>query len=241
MENSFRLTTVRYLTAIVRYLILVCLLSQTAAAQTSPTLVRVEEDWMLLVDEPDSLQSSPQILNVISPNQNLDGIFGMVQLNHRSDPNFNAGGQQVQTWVGPSLMGYASGTKTAVLSRTADRITYTVSMEQVSTGIRFQLKTGRSRTWGRFAWTPVSVTVPTTNKDLSAYTPEFSAANTTVVLGAHRITAFYIDTTRKVYSDGSTVTDTTDRYTHRYQLSVEDVSIEDYQANPEDYEVDITE
>jgi hypothetical protein len=241
MENSIQLTTVRCLSAIARCAMLICLLSQTASAQSSPTLVRVEEDWILLVDEPDSALASPQILNVISPKQNLDGIFGMVQLNHRSDPNFYAGGQQVQTWVGPSLMGYASGTKTAVLNRTADRITYTVSMEQVSTGIRFQLKNGRSRTWGRFAWTPVSVTVPTTEKDLSAYTPEFSTTNTTVVLGAHRITSFYIDTTRKVHSDGSIVTDTTDRFTHRYQLSIEDVAIEEYQANPEDYEVDIAE
>jgi len=241
MENSIQITTVRCLSVIARSLILICLLSQTALAQTSPTLVRVEEDWILLVDEPDSPLASPQILNVISPNQNLDGIFGLVQLNHRSDPSFYAGGQQVQAWIGPSLVGYASGTKTAVLYRTADQITYTVSMERVSTGIRFQLKNGRSRTWGRFAWTPVSVTVPTTDKDLSAYTPEFSAANTTVVLGAHRITSFYINTTRRIYNDGSTVTDTTDRFTHRYQLSVEDVPIAEYQANPEDYEVDIAE
>lgn len=214
---------------------------RVAAQTTTPELVHVEEDWVSLVGEPDSATSSPQILNVISPGQDQDGLFALVQINHRGAPDFVAGGQQLQAWIGPSLVGYGSGTKTAILNRNSDSVRYTISMEKVSNGIRFQLKNGRSRTWGRFATTPISVTVATPQNSLSAYSPDFSTSNTTVNLGAHRIAALYITATRMTYSDGQSVTDTTDRFTHRYQLSIEDVPVDIYEANPDEYEVDITE
>ncbi len=207
----------------------------------SASLIRVEEDWVGLVGEPDTGISSPQILNVISPNANLNGAFGLVQLNHRGSPDFVAGGQQVQGWIGDTQTSYMSGTKTAQLYRISDNIRYTVAMEKVATGIRFETYGGRSRTWGRFNSTPISVTVQTTDNNLDGYSTAFSTSNTTVNLGAHRIATLYITATRLHYSDGNVVTDLTDRFTHSYQLAIEDVPVDTYEANPEDYEVDITE
>ena len=216
-------------------------ISQSFGQAENATLVRVEEDWIALVGEPDSATSSPQILNVISPTSNLDGIFGMIQLNHRSEPSFQEGGQQVQGWVGTTCAGAASGTKTAILYRTSDSIRYTVAMAQVPQGIRFELLNGRSRTWGRFCSTPITLIVPATDNSIASYSADNSVSNTTVALGAHRLSALYITTTRKTYSDGTVITDGTDRFVHRYQLSVDDVPPETYEANPEEYEVDITE
>ncbi len=150
----------------------------------SASLIRVEEDWVGLVGEPDTGISSPQILNVISPNANLNGAFGLVQLNHRGSPDFVAGGQQVQGWIGDTQTSYMSGTKTAQLYRISDNIRYTVAMEKVATGIRFETYGGRSRTWGRFNSTPISVTVQTTDNNLDGYSTAFSTSNTTVNLGA---------------------------------------------------------
>ena len=114
-------------------------------------------------------------------------------------------------------------------------------MEKVSNGIKFQLLNGRSRTWGRFAQTPVSVVVNVEEPSLEEYSPEFSVANTNVNLSAHRVELLYLTATRFRYSDDETVTDNTDRVLHRYQLNVDDVPLAEYELNPDDYNTDITE
>ena len=218
------------------------LLTDSAFGQTpESTLVRVEEDWVALISGPDTSTSSPQIMNFISPLKSTEGIFGLVQVNHRGAPDFSSGGLQVQGWIGTSLVGYLDETHTASLNRSSDNVRYTVAMEKTATGIRFQLLNGRSRTWGRFAKTPVSVTVAVDEPSLQEYSPDFSLANTNVNLGAHRVDLLYMTATRLTYSDGKTLTDTTDRIIHRYQLSVGDVLLTDYEANSDDYNIDITE
>ena len=217
-------------------------LADCAKAQTpGRTLVRVEEDWVALIGEPDMATSSPQIMNFISPIQSTEGIFGLVQVNHRGAPEFHDGGLQVQGWVGSWMSGSLDANKYTKLNRSADNLRYTVAMEKVSNGIKFQLLNGRSRTWGRFAQTPVSVVVTVDEPSLEDYSPEYSVANTNVNLGAHRVELLYLTATRFKYSDDSTVTDNTDRVIHRYQLNVDDVALTEYQLNPDDYNAEITE
>ena len=223
-------------------LTVVLFLADPAAAQsTGRTLVRVEEDWVAMIGEPDPAISSPQIMNFISPIQSMDGIFGLVQVNHRGAPEFQAGGVQVQGWVGSWMSGSLDANRYSKLSRSADSLRYTVAMEKVSNGIKFQLLNGRSRTWGKFAQTPVSVLVLADEPSLEEYSPEFSVANTNVNLGAHRVDLLYLTTTRFMYSDDATVTDNTDRVIHRYHLNVEDIPVSAYEANPDEYNVEITE
>ena len=217
------------------------LCASVTAQSGERTLVRVEEDWVALIAEPDSATASPQILNVISPTQSTSGVFGMVQVNHRGDPEFQGGGLQVQGWVGSSLSRSVQANKTAILSHRADNLRYTVTMEQAVNGIKFGLCNGRSRTWGYFANTAISVTVPSNSANLDGYTPEFSTANSNVNLGKHRVDALYITAIRLTYSDGETVTDDTDRVVHCYQLSVQDVPFSAYESNPDEYNVYITE
>lgn len=204
-------------------------------------LIRVEEDWVALIAEPDPSTSSPQILNVISPSQSTSGVFGLIQVNHRDQPVFNEGGLQVQVHRGASLLGTAQADRTATLSRSSDSLRYTVAMELTENGVRFELLKGASRTWGRFAQTPVTVTVSDETSTLEHYSPEFSTENTCVNLGAHRVELLYLNTTRYTFDNGDVETDTTDRVLHRYQLKVEDVTRAAYEANPDDYTMDITE
>ncbi len=217
-------------------------LADCAKAQTpGRTLVRVEEDWVALIGEPDMATSSPQIMNFISPIQSTEGIFGLVQVNHRGAPEFHDGGLQVQGWVGSWMSGSLNANKFSKLNRNADNLRYTVAMEKVSNGIKFQLLNGRSRSWGKFAQTPVSVVVTVDEPSLEDYSPEFSVANTNVNLGAHRVEMLYLTATRFKYSDDSTVTDNTDRVIHRYQLNVSDIPLTEYEQNPDDYNTEITE
>ncbi len=217
-------------------------LTDSVVAQSTPrTLVRVEEDWVALIGEPDAATSSPQIMNFISPVQSTSGIFGLVQVNHRGAPDFHDGGLQVQGWIGSSMRGSANATKSARLNRKSDALSYTVAMEKTSEGIVFELLNGRSRTWGKFAQSPVSVHVDMESPSLEDYSPEYSVNNTNVNLGAHRVELLYLSATRLKYSDQTTVTDNTDRVIHRYQLHVEDVPLTEYELNIDDYNIDITE
>jgi len=213
----------------------------TIGQSPGSTVVRVEEDWVALIAGPESSTSSPQIMNFISPVQSTEGIFGLVQLNHRGTPEFRSGGLQVQAWMGESLVGYMEDYRDAVLDRSSDNLRYTIAMEKTATSIKFQVLNGRSRTWGLFAQTPLTVTMTVNEPSLEDYSSEFSVANTNVNHGAHRVDLLYLNTSRRKYSDGVIVTDTTDRVIYRYQLSVQDVPIADYEANPEDYNVEITE
>jgi hypothetical protein len=237
----FCIRNTRWMPVTTSLIIFLSTADSTAGQTPGSTIVRVEEDWVALVAGPESLTSSPQILNFISPIQSTEGIFGLVQLNHRGAPDFRSGGLQVQGWLGESMTGYIEDYKDAVLSRSSDNLRYTVAMEKTATGIKFQVLNGRSRTWGRFAQTPLSVTISVNEPSLEDYTPEFSVANTNVNHGAHRVDLLYLTTSRVTYSDGQTVTDTTDRVIHRYQLTVQDVSLAAYESNPEDYNVEITE
>lgn len=217
-------------------------LNQSAIADPSErTLVRVEEDWVALVAEPEAATSSPQILNFISPLQSASGVFGLVQVNHRDHPSFQPGGFEVQGFIGSTPISSSQDTKNTVLHRMSDRVRYTVAMEKLSSGIRFELRNGRSRTWGRFALEPVVAIVPVPNPSLEEYSPEFSVENTNVNVGAHRVDLLYLDRTRRTYSDGETTIDETNRVIHRYQLHVEDISLEEYEQNPDDYNIGITE
>lgn len=204
-------------------------------------LIRIEEDWVALIAEPDPSTSSPQILNVISPSQSTTEVFGLIQVNHRDQPAFSDGGLQVQVRRGSGLLGTAQSNRTATLSRSNDSLKYTVAMELTENGIRFELLNGTSRTWGRFAQTPVTVTVSDETSTLEHYSPEFSTENTCVNLGAHRVELLYLNTTRYTFDNGDVVTDGTDRVLHRYQLKVEDVTRAAYEANPDEYTMDITE
>ena len=118
--------------------LLLTLADPAAAQSTGSTRVRVEEDWVALIGEPDPATSSPQIMNFISPIQSTEGIFGLVQVNHRGAPEFLDGGLQVQGWIGSWMSGSQNAGVLSKLSRNSDNLRYTVAMEKVSNGIRFQ-------------------------------------------------------------------------------------------------------
>ena len=66
----------------------------------APTILRVEEDWVLLIGTPDQNSVSPQVTCVFAPTGNLSSLAGVFELNHQSQPSFAAGGLHIQVWQG---------------------------------------------------------------------------------------------------------------------------------------------
>ena len=62
-------------------------------------VVRVEEDWMLVLNEPDGNVDSPQFHTVMSPFSDASSFFAQVLWNYRETPDFVTGGVQLPTMV----------------------------------------------------------------------------------------------------------------------------------------------
>ena len=65
-----------------------------SAQTTTGTVMRVEEDWALVVAEPDIDNNSPQVTCVISPLSMASG-YAAFDINYRTQPNYAAGGLQL--------------------------------------------------------------------------------------------------------------------------------------------------
>jgi hypothetical protein len=219
-------------------------IGSTAVAVDLPagtTVTRVEEDWVAYIRNPDGALGAPQIANVISPIPSTTGAFGMVELNHRSQPAFQGGGYQVQSWVGEHNNGLAFSEETNLLIRDYDKLEYTVGMELTGEKLEFFLKNGKSRTWGRFAGSGIRAEVPKDGATLGNYDPQFSVDNTTINVGSHRVELLYQRETRYYSANGLELTDSTPRVIHRFKELVQYVSLEDYEQNEAYYNIEITE
>jgi len=205
------------------------------------TINRVEEDWVAYIRNPDSSVGAPQIANVISPIPSTTGAFGMVELNHRSQPAFQGGGYQVQSWIGEHNNAVVFSEETNLLIRDYDKLEYTVGIQLSGEKLEFFLKNGRSRTWGRFASNGIHADVPADGVTLAGYDPQFSVDNTTINVGSHRVELLYQRETRYFLSDGSQLTDATPRVIHRFKELIQYVSLQDYEQNESYYNIEITE
>lgn len=206
-----------------------------------PVIIRIEEDWIAYIRNPDPTVGAPQILNVISPTESTSGVFGMVELNHSSRPEFRSGGFQVQSWVADVPVAQGFSDHSIKLDHEYDKLSYTVAMQLEGNLLRFELKDGRSRTWGRFAEDGVIAYVASGGIDFTDYNPEFSVANTNINVGAHRVEVLYMTEARYYSATGLEETDKTNRVIHRYRDRVQFVSLDEYDQHHDEYNIDINE
>src|SRR4051794_29185439 len=87
-----------------------------AMAGGGQPITRVEEDWRIEFGSPDPETNAPQVIMTISPWANLDGPHAVFEVNHKTQPNYSAGGLQLQRWNGDNVVEYKSSHKGNVLS-----------------------------------------------------------------------------------------------------------------------------
>ena len=208
-----------------------------AGADTPPPkLIRVEEDWVALVRNPDHRIASPQILICLTPDGTFNADFALLEINHASRPDWLAGGIQLQGWKGELNTSIFNAPTDAVLARNYDKVLLTTCIAIGDGHTEYTIKNGRSRTWGRFTSTkPVTVKVPSLRTDLGSYTREASVKNTHVTHGAHRVEMMYQRRVRYYYSDGTSKTDSSYRILHRYHSLVEEMTLAEWEATKTEY------
>ena len=213
----------------------------TGAEDPGPTITAVEEDWVVYIRNPDPAVTAPQIVNVISPVADMNSVFGIIELNHASQPSFHAGGGQVQAWNNDQSIDVKWTADDGALWRSYDKLEYTVRMEIKDGKVYFTLKNGRSKTWGKFATTGVTASVASTIQSLEEYSPAESVKNTSINVGAHRIELMYQRACRKYSGSTEVSADSTARLLHRFASVVQFVSLDEYEQNTDYYNIEITE
>lgn len=186
--------------------------SQDQGAGSEP-VVRVEEDWGLVLNEPDDAVASPQFHTVMSPVANLDSVYAQVLWNYREVPDFVAGGLELQMWNGEQLLQNKSGREDP-LSRSAEVIRWTQVLEVTGEGLSFSIQDGQSVSWGSFG-PELHLMVSEGRSDLNGYSPDVSVQNACITYGANRVSVLAIGCVRYYGQSGNLIAiDTTPRIVH---------------------------
>jgi hypothetical protein len=178
------------------------------AAEPSPTdVMRVEEDWRVVLTDPDGRVDSPQFHTAMSPYGNLDSQFVQVVWNYRESP-FTPGGLQLQVWSSEWLLG-SKNVREERLSGTAETVTWTQVLAADGTRVSVEVTNGQSTTWGPFGGSSTRVTgfVPVAN--LNQYSTDVSAESSWVSLGSNRVQELVITEVRRFGINGLLSVDST--------------------------------
>ncbi len=183
---------------------------QATGDELSVGILRVEEDWELVLNEPESADVSPQFFTVISPTGNLDGKFAQIIWNYWEFPEFAPGGLQIQAWDGEHSIDYKSFGQEE-LSTSAETITWTQSIQTDGDDIQFAIERGSSSTWGNFGGRRLAVLGDLNSNNLNNYNPAISVKNSGITYGANRVQSLAIVRVRRYFEGGMITTDSTKR------------------------------
>lgn len=176
----------------------------TPAWAQSPKIVQIEEHWELSVGEPDAPVSSPQATMVMSPYANLDSQYFVFTINHRSVPNYEAGGLQVQLWSGDEAVDAESFTA-GPLDQTNDIVQWVQRLKVEDGTLSFEVVDGSSASWGSFGGEgSLAFSSPTSLDGLNGYSPGISLTESQVGYAGNRVQRLLLKKLVWLTDDGET-------------------------------------
>ena len=199
--------------------LVVVLCATVTTAQSPSNIVRVEQDWELVVGTPEPDRVTPQLVCVISPYDNVRSLYAAFELNQRSHAQFTSGGMQLQVWNGEETLTEQTSESTAVLDTEGETITWTQKMLLVDGTLVFAVTDGVSTTWGNFGFggENMFVTADSGLTNLNAYGTAVSVANSGAGYGANRVKKLVIKQVRTFTDTGEQTTDTTEKVIYNHQ------------------------
>ena len=190
-------------------------MQQYASAQT--TIVQVEEDWELVVANPNGNQSGPQITCVMSPDCECHDTHFTFEINHLDLPEFVAGGLQVQEWDGEiSMHVNRHPDKTAIMNTPNETIRWTQRLILNESTLTFDIVNGTSTTWGTFGGQGYMRMVVLANHDnLNGYDPNLTVSSSGIGFASNRVESLILREVRWTTNDGQVLVDSTPRVLHQ--------------------------
>jgi hypothetical protein len=191
------------------------LLPLLSAASFAQDIVHVEEDWQLVLGQPDPNTVGPQVATTMSPFGDINSTFFTFEINHRSAPYWTPGGLTIHQWSGDWRIQSYDRTDRTVMDSNNETVTWTQILDVQNGWLSFQVKNGSSTTWGPFGysnmfklWTSWGV------NNINAYTPDVSISQSGVAYAGNRVQSLKIKAIRVKLSDGTSYTDNTERTVH---------------------------
>jgi hypothetical protein len=179
-------------------------------------IVRVEEDWVLEILSPNGGESSPQLITAMSSTNQLADVHALFELNHRTLPDFSAGGMGLQLWSGDTNLDQRPTPKIEPLHHANETINFTMCLELKNGNVEFEVRNGTSESWGTFGGQGyLKTAASSTQTSLSLYSPTVSVTNSRIGFAKHRVKRFGILRVRYYTYDNVLLSvDETDRMVH---------------------------
>lgn len=168
-------------------------------------VVRIEEDWELVLNEPNGSATSPQFHTIMSPNPDLESYYAQVTWNYRETPEFASGGIQLQSWIGDARLTRRTA-EYGRLSTVAETITWTQVLELKAGALSFDVRDGQSTTWGPFG-RDLRLDDSSSLDSLDSYDSSVSVENSWISYGSNRVESLVIKRVRRIHASGQVDTD----------------------------------
>src|SRR5438876_3785874 len=182
-------------------------LSRTTADIHLP-VVKVEEHWTLLINDPDPDISSPQISTQMARSP-WAPRFCNFHLNSCDVPSFAQGGLQLQVWRDSTNLAVVTSSNRATMTTSNELVEWTQYLKLTGASLTFGISSASSQTWGDFSG--VQVQVPGGSLLLDEYSADYSQQNSGVTFGANRVSSLVLVWSKVTYADGSYTLDSTPR------------------------------
>lgn len=181
----------------------VALLAGALPSSAELPVVAVEEDWELQVTKPDTSTNGPQITCVISPVENAQHLYAAFELNHRTQPQYEAGGMQLQLWRWEYLVSHQQAPADEMLHHESETVRWTQRMELADGKLWFEVINGTSTSWGNFGGQGyLKLSTVTFLQNLDGYSPQVSADASGIGYAANRVVELAIKRVRLYSAEG---------------------------------------
>ncbi|MCA9266955.1 MAG: hypothetical protein KDA41_00715 [Planctomycetales bacterium] len=175
-------------------------------------VVRVDEQWELVVLSTDANSTAPQVATTFSPTSDVNGLYAVFELNHQSVPDFASGGLHLQLWKGEFLHATRPYVESHVMRSGAETVSWTQSLKVDEERLTVWVEDGSSTTWGSFGGgDDLKFSTSTSLRNLNGYDSAVSVRHSGVTYAANRVKSLTLKRLRRTMSDGSTVVDETPR------------------------------
>jgi hypothetical protein len=187
-------------------------------SNNQPNITRVEEDWQITVGTPDPNLNAPQVTMVMTPYSSAIGHHAVFEINSQTQPNYTAGGLQLQRWFGcENFADVVSPGNRAVMQTANEVVTFTMSMEVQGSTLTFGVSNGNSQTWGAFGnGGSMNLSVAFDGTNLNSYDSSASLGNSYVGFGSNRVQQVVRTAVRSYSNDTLVSTDSTQQILWQY-------------------------
>lgn len=179
----------------------------------SAHIVRVEEDWVMVLNEPNYSTDAPQLHTMMSPYPEIGSFYGQISWNYRDQPEYRSGGMQMSLWNDEEFLARRN-LEWARLDTVAETVTWTQVLDLDSGYVYFRVENGSSVTWGAFGGALTTVSALYDLADLNGYIPDVSVENACITFGANRVDLLAMVSVRYYDENGLVAEDSELRIVH---------------------------